>query len=87
LGTQGNGDTVVIKVCKPDQDLRFDVPAIGVQTIQTMSEVGATLLTVEAGKTVVFDREEMINLADRNGIAIVAMNDTEVGLEELTKDD
>ena len=78
LGKQGNGDTVVIKVCKPNQDLRFDIPAIGVQTIQTMSEVGATLLTVEAGKTVVFDREEMINLADRNGIAIVAMNDIEV---------
>lgn len=67
------GAAVVVKVCKPDQDLRFDIPAIGVNTIQTMVETGATVLTVEADKAVVFDREEMIDLADRNGIAIVAL--------------
>jgi DUF1009 family protein len=75
LGRMGNGDVVVIKVCKPNQDLRFDIPAVGVQTIETMSEAGVSVLIVEAGKTVVFDRQEMIHLADQNGIAIVARKD------------
>ncbi len=73
-GRLASGNAVVVKVCKPNQDLRFDIPAIGAQTIQTMSEVGATVLTIEAGRAVVFDREEMIDLADRHGIAIVALN-------------
>ena len=76
-GKLGNGEAVVVKVSKPNQDLRFDMPAIGAQTIQTMSEVGAKVLTVEAGKAVVFDREEMVNLADRMGVTIVARNDTD----------
>lgn len=76
-GKLGNGGAVVVKVSKPNQDLRFDMPAIGAQTIQTMSEVGAKVLTVEAGKAVVFDREEMVNLADRMGVTIVARNDTD----------
>jgi hypothetical protein len=67
----------VVKVSKPNQDLRFDMPAIGAQTIQTMSEVGAKVLTVEAGKAVVFDREEMVNLADRMGVTIVARSETD----------
>ena len=78
-GKLGNGEAVVVKVSKPNQDLRFDMPAIGAQTIQTMSEVGANVLIVEAGKAVVFDREEMVDLADRNGIAIVAMKDIDDG--------
>ena len=75
-GELANGGAVVIKVSKPNQDLRFDVPAIGTQTIETMSEVGARVLTVEAGKAVVFDREDMVNVADRLGITIVALSDT-----------
>lgn len=74
-GKLASGNAVVVKVCKPDQDLRFDIPAIGVQTIQTMSEVGATVLTVEAGKAVVFDKEEMIRLADQHNISVVAIDD------------
>lgn len=73
-GKLGNGRAVVVKVCKPTQDNRFDIPAIGVGTIETMHEAGASALVIEAGKAVVFDREEMIALADRRGIAIVAMN-------------
>jgi DUF1009 family protein/predicted dehydrogenase len=65
---------VVVKVCKPNQDMRFDIPAVGVQTIQTMQEAGAKVLVIEAGKTVVFDREEMIALADKSGISIIARN-------------
>jgi hypothetical protein len=72
-GKLGQGTAVVVKVCKPNQDIRFDIPAIGAQTIKTMHEVGAGVLVVEAGKTVVFDREEMIELANEFGIAIVAM--------------
>jgi len=77
-GRLANGRAVVVKVCKPNQDLRFDVPAIGKETIQTMSEVGATVLIVEAGKAVVFDRKEMVDLADRNGIAIVALTHKDI---------
>ena len=69
----GDGNAVVVKVCKPIQDERFDVPAIGVDTIRTMTEAGASVLAIEAGKAIVFDREEMIRLADRHGIAIIAL--------------
>lgn len=62
---------VVVKVSKPDQDLRFDVPSVGVETIKVMAEVRASVLALEAGKTLIFDREKMIDLADREGISIV----------------
>ena len=63
---------VVVKACKPNQDVRFDIPAVGAQTIRTMSEAGAKVLTIEAGKTVVFDREEMIARANQHGMVIEA---------------
>jgi DUF1009 family protein len=72
-GRLGRGNAVVVKVCKPIQDERFDVPAVGVQTIQSMHESGAGLLVMEADKAVVFDRDEMIELADQLGIGIVAI--------------
>jgi DUF1009 family protein len=64
---------VVVKRCKPQQDLRFDLPAIGPKTIQTMVSVKATALAVEAGRSVLLDREDMIEQADRAGIAIVGI--------------
>ncbi len=63
---------VVVKVSKPDQDMRFDVPSVGLQTIQTMSQVRASVLALEAEKTLMFDREEMIEYADRKGMSIVS---------------
>lgn len=72
-GRLGNGAAVVVKVCKPHQDTRFDIPAVGVQTIKTMDEAGAKVLGIEAGKAVVFDKKEMIHLADEVGITIVAL--------------
>jgi len=63
---------VVVKVSKPFQDLRFDVPAAGSDTIETMKRVNARVLMVEAGKTVIFDREKMIDTADAAGISIIA---------------
>ena len=74
-GKLGKEKTVVVKASKPDQDMRFDMPAVGVKTIKTMRDVGASVLAVEAGKTVVFDREEMVALADRNGIAIIGIEE------------
>jgi len=62
----------VVKIAKPDQDMRFDVPVVGVPTIQTMRESGATCICVTAGKTLMFDRDEMIKLANKHRIAIVA---------------
>jgi hypothetical protein len=66
---------VVVKVCKPQQDLRFDLPAIGALTIQTMASVNASCLAVEAGKTIIIERETVLREAERAGIAIVAMTD------------
>jgi DUF1009 family protein len=62
----------VVKVAKPNQDKRFDVPVAGVPTIAAMHAAGATCLCVEAGRTLLFDREAMIVAADEAGIAIVA---------------
>ncbi|HTV07864.1 MAG TPA: UDP-2,3-diacylglucosamine diphosphatase LpxI [Candidatus Aquilonibacter sp.] len=62
----------VIKVAKPNQDLRFDVPVVGLPTIETMRRAGATCLCVEASRTLLFDREAMIAAADAAGIAVIA---------------
>jgi DUF1009 family protein len=62
----------VVKVAKPKQDMRFDVPVIGMRTIETMLRAGATCLSVEAGRTLLFDREALLRRANQEGIAIVA---------------
>jgi DUF1009 family protein len=62
----------VVKVAKPSQDMRFDVPVIGVATVETMIRAGASCLSVEAGRTLLFDRESLIERARQAGIAIVA---------------
>ena len=62
----------VVKVAKPNQDMRFDVPVVGLPTIQAMRVAGATCLCVEAGRTLLFDREAMIAAADEAGISVVA---------------
>ena len=62
---------IVVKVAKPQQDLRFDVPVVGVPTILAMAAAGATCLCIETGRTLLFDRDGMVEAADRAGIAIV----------------
>ena len=62
----------VVKVAKPNQDMRFDVPVVGVPTIRTMQSAGATCLALEAGRTLMFDPDAIITAADAAGIAIVA---------------
>jgi DUF1009 family protein len=68
-----NKRLTVVKIAKPNQDMRFDVPVVGVPTIETMVEAGATCLCITAGKTLMFDREEMIRLANDRKIAIAAV--------------
>jgi DUF1009 family protein len=74
---RGNG-CVVVKLSKPQQDLRFDLPATGTETVRTMAASGATALVLEAGRSLSFDREQMIALADEQGIAITAFTDDEI---------
>ena len=66
---------VVIKRSQPTQDLRFDLPSSGCQTIETMHKAGATVLVLEAGRSISFDRSEMISLADRYHITIMGYSD------------
>jgi DUF1009 family protein len=67
------GRLTIVKVAKPNQDMRFDVPVVGVPTVETMIAARATCLSIAAGKTLVFDRAEMIRLADKHKIAVVAV--------------
>ena len=62
----------VVKVAKPAQDMRFDVPVIGLATIQAMARAGATCLAIDAGRTLLFDSAAIVAAADRAGIALVA---------------
>lgn len=74
------GGFTVVKVAKPQQDMRFDVPTIGQQTIQSLHEAGGRVLAVEAGKTIILDQSAVMELADRLGIAVVAVNAEELAL-------
>lgn len=72
-GELANGKLTVVKTAKPDQDMRFDVPVVGLPTVQMMIEAGATCLSVTAEKTLLFDREVMLKLADDHKICVVAV--------------
>jgi len=75
-GDLAKGRLTVVKVSKPDQDMRFDVPVVGVPTVENMIAAGATCLSITTGKTLIFDREEMVKLADRQKISIVGSPET-----------
>lgn len=75
-GELANGKLTVVKVAKPDQDMRFDVPVVGVPTIEAMIQAGATCLSITTGKTLIFDRDEMIALADKNKICVIGTPET-----------
>ena len=74
------GNLVVIKVAKPRQDMRFDVPTVGVQTLQTMQEAGARVLAIESGMTILLDEPEVLAMAERLGIVIVSLKSEEIQL-------
>lgn len=72
-GSLVNGGFTVVKVARPNQDMRFDVPLVGLDTLSALVDAGGKILSLEAGKTLMMDREEMIRLADEKGISIVAI--------------
>lgn len=65
-------DLTVVKIAKPNQDMRFDVPVIGVKTIETMQKAGATCLAVDAGKCLLLDGQKVVDAANAAGVSIVA---------------
>ena len=73
-GRLAKSGCVVVKVSKPEQDLRFDVPAVGVDTITNIHEAGGVVLAVEAGKTILVERDSMLSQAEKLGIAVVAVD-------------
>ena len=75
------GKFTVVKVAKPQQDMRFDVPTVGVQTIQTMREAGARVLAIESGRTILLDEAKVIDLANKVGITLVSLNAEELQLK------
>ena len=82
-GALAQKQAVVVKLRKPGQDFRFDLPAIGPTTIASMIEVQASVLAVEAGQALLFDRQEVLRLADRAGIVIIGLSEGD-GLSPLS---
>ncbi|MBN1794986.1 MAG: UDP-2,3-diacylglucosamine diphosphatase LpxI [Candidatus Omnitrophica bacterium] len=72
-GAWGGEGTVVVKVARPDQDMRFDIPVIGPRTIEALRGVRSGVLAVEAGKTLIIDRASCLKEADSAGISVVAL--------------
>ncbi len=71
-GKLGNGGVVVVKVGRLDEDTRFDLPVVGPDTMAALEEAGATALALDADQTLILDREKVVEIADRIGMAIVA---------------
>ena len=71
-GTLARDGAVVIKVSKPNQDMRFDVPVIGVETVRIAAQSGVRVVAVEAGKTLLLERDAVIALANGSNVSVVA---------------
>ena len=69
------GGFTLVKVAKPQQDMRFDVPTIGLGTIESLLSAGGKVLAIEAGKTIVIDQDQVVQLADKHGLTIIALED------------
>jgi len=78
-GALSGSGAVVVKLKKPDQDFRFDLPATGTQTIETLASVQGGVLAVEAGQSLIFDREAMLAAADRAGIVVIGLEESPAG--------
>ena len=72
-GSLASGEIVVVKVCKPTQDLRFDLPAVGPETVRSLVQAHGCVLAVEAGRTVTLEREEMLAAANAAGVVVVGV--------------
>jgi DUF1009 family protein len=72
-GELSKGEFVIVKVAKPDQDMRFDVPTIGIGTLQTMVAARARVLAIEADRTILLDEPEFLEFARRHNISVVSL--------------
>ena len=72
-GVLARSGAVIVKVSKPKQDMRFDIPVVGLGTIKNLAKIKASCLALEADKTIFIDKEESIKLADKKNIAVVAV--------------
>jgi DUF1009 family protein len=70
-----SGGFTVVKVAKPNQDMRFDVPTIGVGTIETIAREGGRVLAIEADRTIILEQTETVRIAEKLGVAIFAYQD------------
>jgi len=84
-GALAKEQAVVVKVRKPGQDFRFDLPATGLNTIRTLCDVKGAVLAVEAGQSLLFDRELMIEEANKSGIVVVGVTENEDGTLQIGK--
>jgi DUF1009 family protein len=73
------GGWTLVKVAKPEQDMRFDVPTVGTSTIENLHKARARVLAIEAGRTIVIDQPDVVDLADRYGMTIIALTDAPGG--------
>ncbi|MFV1994451.1 MAG: LpxI family protein [Verrucomicrobiales bacterium] len=73
-GRLGKGGAAMVKVSKPEQDLRFDVPVVGPVTVEAAAEAGVDLIVVEAGKTLLLEREKIFALCDKHKVTVVAIH-------------
>lgn len=72
-GALGRGGATIVKVSKPNQDMRFDVPVVGPDTIRTAAGAGVDLIAVEAGKTLILDRAEVLRLCQEAKVSVIAL--------------
>ena len=72
-GELGNGGVIVVKTAKPNQDLRFDLPCVGLDTVENLKKVSARVLGLEAGKTIMISKQKVIEAADKANISIVGI--------------
>lgn len=73
-----SGGWTLVKVAKPQQDMRFDVPTIGTSTIENLHRAGARVLAIEAGRTIILDEPDVVALADRYGMTIIALDESDL---------
>ncbi len=78
-GDLSGSGAVVVKLKKPDQDFRFDLPATGTKTIETLASVNGSVLAVEAGQSLIFDQTAMVAAADRAGIVVIGLEEDPAG--------
>ena len=79
------GEFTIVKVAKPQQDMRFDVPTVGLGTLESIVAAGGRVLAIEAGRTIIVDRPQVVGFADRNKLVIVARHDISAAANSLAQ--